>query len=165
MTGEPLIDHFKSWLASLKPVSANEGPARGTIAGALVVLEKLKTNFTLRLEDHLTPGKAQVSGASGKNIKDLLATFGEHRPYLREGGRTNRGLPKEIGALLSTIDSMPLREFDEATRTEVLREFQAVLVEQVRLYHSRQRLDFAFDPSQSTYELIAQILRAAREAR
>jgi hypothetical protein len=74
MNGSRRIDLFQSWLASLPPVKANGGPARGTIAGALVVLERLKNSFDLQLDRHLSPKGTQIKGASGQAVKRILSS-------------------------------------------------------------------------------------------
>ena len=90
MTNEEALSTFQDWYERQK--HGNLSVPKGTIAGALVVLDRLKQSYDLALEKHLTPGGAQVKGASGENIKHILAQFGETRHFVSEGGRTNRGL-------------------------------------------------------------------------
>jgi hypothetical protein len=88
MNHEQKLRPFNSWFAALPVVPANKGPARGTIAGALVVLERLKANFDLRLGAHLAPKGAQVKGTSGAVVKTILASLGR-TSSLPQRRRTN----------------------------------------------------------------------------
>jgi hypothetical protein len=155
---------FKGWLAALPFVRANKGPARGTIAGALVVLERLKENYDLRLGTHLAPKGAQVKGTSGAVVKSILASLGEHRRYLSEGGRTNRGLRDAISQLLLALQQTGLGDASRSERVTLLVEMQRMLVAQVAAYHNQQRLKFIYGQTRTTYHLIHDLLTAAREA-
>src|SRR5687767_6884869 len=86
---------FAEWYAGLR-LYAGGFPARGTIGGALVVLERLKVACDLNIDAHTAQGGAQIAGASGAAVTTLLERFGEMRPFLSEGGRTNRGLRGDV---------------------------------------------------------------------
>jgi len=164
MTPEQRIKHLQTWLDSLEVVRANQGPARGTIAGALVVLEHLKSEFDLTIAAHLAPKGTQIKGASGRVVEGILAALGEKRPYLSEGGRTNRGLLKEIKNLLRVVGKMNLGTELKAERAKSLTTLQILLTSQVRAFHDRQRIKLNFDPAKSTDQLVGEILSAARES-
>jgi len=89
-------DKFIDWYNSLKKVKANNGPANGSIATALVVLNRLKEDYTLDFIAHIADGGMQIKGASGAAVAAILKAFGEERPFAKEGGRTNRGGPSEV---------------------------------------------------------------------
>lgn len=157
---EETLSQFEDWYQN-----QNHGKApvpKGTIAGALVVMERLKNAYQLDLDSHLTNGGAQIKGASGDNIKRILAQFGETRHFVSEGGRTNRGLRSAIDDMLKTLSAMNLEQLPIDQRNQIIEELQAFLVEKVKEFHSRERLKFAFDPSMSTWQLIYNLLDTAR---
>lgn len=78
---------FNEWIEGLRKPS-HDLPAKGSLAGALVVLERLKSEWSLRIDDHTAKGGSQIIGTSGARVAELLAQFGETRPFLSEGGRT-----------------------------------------------------------------------------
>lgn len=160
----PFIETFERWYRSLKVVRANEGPANGTLAAALVVLERLKTDYRLDLSAHTAKGGMQISGASGKAVADLLERFGETRPFAKEGGRTNRGGPGEIKAMLSSLAELELEKLTMPERNSVLVSMQLFLVERVREFHNRQRITLNYDFSRSTWHTIQALLERAKEA-
>lgn len=96
---------FVAWYEGLRHHSGGF-PARGTIGGALVVLERLKLQFEPTIEAHTAKGGSQIVGASGAAVASILSRFGEVRPFLSEGGRTNRSLRGDINAMLSAIKSV-----------------------------------------------------------
>ena len=106
---------FYSWYDQLK--QHRKGfPALGTIAGALVVLEHLKESPGCRIQDHIATGKAQIKGASGQAVKKILEAHGEKRPFLSEGGRTNRGLRGDMEKMLLVLEAAGLPEFNKEKR-------------------------------------------------
>lgn len=154
---------FNDWLASLPVVRANHGPARGTIAGALVVLDRLKDSFDFQLDRHLASSGTQIKGASGVALKRILAELCETRAFVSEGGRTNRGLRDSIEKLLVVIGQMELERLSPSERAAELTVLQNLLVELIRAFHNQQRIKFIFDPSQTIQAHIARLLVAARE--
>ena len=73
---------LKRWYGNL-PVQHGGFPARGTIGAALVVLDRLKEDFDLRLESHRAKaGQSQIRGVSGKAVAQILARFGERESSL-----------------------------------------------------------------------------------
>lgn len=150
---------FISWYEGLQDYSGF--PAKGTIAGALVVLNHLQTDFDLDIDAHTAKGGSQVSGASGAAVKAILESFGETRTFVREGGRTNRGLRGDIKSMLDAIESMKLVRLPARKRKALLRHLQEFLVERVRDFHSLQRLEIVYDPAVSTWQSIHDLLGKA----
>ena len=123
------LDTFTNWYTNLPAHKASGGPAKGTIAATLVVLERLKMDCDLSLEAHRAPGGSQIKGASGQAVKKILYRFGEMRPFAKEGGRTNRGGPGDIKPLL---DSLKKQGFDRCASEErniILDELQRRLMQ------------------------------------
>lgn len=145
---------FEEWFRSLKIVKANNGPANGTIAATLVLLERLKEKYDLDFENHVAPGGAQIKGASGISVATILSNFGETRSFAKEGGRTNRGGQGEIRPLFKSLVSLKLELLTQQERNNVLTSFQAFLVERVQDFHNRQKLKLVFDPKFSTWQII-----------
>lgn len=145
---------FEEWYKSLKIVKANNGPANGTIAATLVLLERLKENYDLNYGAHVAPGGAQIKGASGAAVAAILASFNETRPFAKEGGRTNRGGQGDTRPLFKSLEYLKLELLPLEERNNILTSFQAYLVERVRDFHNRQKLKLVFDPKLSTWQII-----------
>lgn len=157
------LELFEAWYQHLPVHKASGGPAKGTIAAALAVLEKLKEDCRLEIEAHTAQGGAQISGASGQAVKKILARFGETRPFAKEGGRTNRGGRGDVKKMLEALKKTNLEKFDADRRSEILSEMQRFLVGKVIEFHNRQRIKMVYDPSKSTWQNILGLLLAARE--
>ena len=137
---------------------------RGTISGALVVLERLQTTLDLNIDGHTAKGGAQITGASGATVKKILARFGEQRKFVSEGGRTNRGLRGAIKEMLLALREAGLERLGSAERIQVLNELQKILLRKVDEYHSKQRLKIPYSPTRTTADFIRAILEAAKAA-
>ncbi len=153
---------FYKWYSELPVHSTTGGPARGTLSGALIVLDRLQQEFKLDLDSHRTKGKSQLIGLSAAAERNILGRFGETRPFLKEGGRTNRGLPGDIDTMLKSIAEMHLDKLTKKERNEALQQLQEFLVNKVRDFHNRQTLRLEYDPSFSTWQFIHNLLNAAK---
>jgi hypothetical protein len=154
---------FFVWYENLPVHKASGGPAKGTIAAALVVLERLKSEFNLDLEAHRAPGGSQIKGASGQAVKKILERFGEKRPFAKEGGRTNRGGPGDIKPMLDALKIARLDTYEASERSSILDDLQQVLVKKVIEFHNRERIKLVYDPSKTTWQVVQQLLAQARE--
>jgi Domain of unknown function (DUF4928) len=161
---EQTVELAKQWWLSLKPIRYNNDlPAKGTVAGALVVLESLKTTYVLNIDAHRArQGQAQIRGAGKAGTRKILAKFGEARPFLSEGGRTNRGLPGDIAGLLDALASAQLESLSVTERNQILNKVQEYLVGRVSEYFSRERVKFVYNPATTAWEGVHSILEAAR---
>ncbi|MFA5400669.1 MAG: DUF4928 family protein [Dehalococcoidia bacterium] len=155
---------FDIWFFQLKVHKVSEGPARGTIAAALLILDKLQDEFNLDLDSYRTKkGQSQIAGLSASAIAGILKKFGETRPFLREGGRTNRGGAGDMGLMLQSIAEMKLDRLSKRERNLVLKRLQQFLVERINDFHNRQVLKVLYDPSFSTWQFIHNLLKAASD--
>jgi hypothetical protein len=157
---------FAKWYESLPTYSSSGGgPARGTIGAALVVLDRLKDDFNLSLSAHRAPGGSQIQGAGVAAVTEILARFGEQRPFLREGGRTNRGGPGDIGRMLEALGELRLETCSARERARILDALQSFLVDRVRVrdLHNRQRLTFTFDFTKTSWQIVRELLDRARD--
>ena len=157
------LELFESWYNHLPVHKASGGPAKGTIAAALAVLERLKEDYRPEIDAHTAQGGAQISGASGQAVKKILARFGETRPFAKEGGRTNRGGRGDVKKMLEALKKINLEKIPSARRNEILSEMQRFLVGKVVEFHTRQRIKIIYDPSKSTWQNIQGLLALARE--
>jgi len=157
------LELFESWYSHLPVHKASGGPAKGTIAAALVVLERLRESYRLDIEAHTAQGGAQIIGASGQAVKKILARFGETRPFAKEGGRTNRGGRGEIKPMLEALKKVSLEKLAADRRNEIPNEMQLFLVGKVVEFHNRERIKMVYDPSKSTWQNIQDLLGTARE--
>ena len=157
---DKVLGAFAEWYDGLEQFAGF--PAKGTIGGALVVLDRLKSDFSLELAHHTAKGGAQIRGVGGPHVSNILRAFVETRPFLSEGGRTNRCLPKDIGAMLSTLDATPLGGMAVSERNAVLQSLQTFLVDKVRALHQRERIPLEFSDHKTTRRMVKEILQAAR---
>jgi len=159
---EKALDAFKDWYGNLSVHKSSGGPAKGTIAAALVVLERLRTDCELSLEAHRARGGSQIKGAGGAALKKILNRFGEQRPFAKEGGRTNRGGPGDIQKMLDALKGVRLDKSLLSERLEILDDLQRFLVNRIIEFHSRERIKLVYDPSKTTWQTIQELLLAAR---
>lgn len=138
-------------------------PVRGAISAALQVLEKLKTNYRLDTEAHLTKRKGQVRGISGAGLAKILEKFDERRVFLKEGGRTNRGAIGYVGSLLRSLEPAQLGDINSIERNAIIEELQIFLVKKVREYHGQRRIEFEYDPSRTVWQTIRELFAKAKE--
>jgi len=151
---------FHQWYAGLTLYAGL--PARGTLAGALVVLERLQESCDLDINVHTAAGGVQIKGTSGRTVSKLLARYGETKPFLAEGGRTNMGLRGDIKALLNQLAKTELAKLPLDERRVVLGEFQRFLVTKVREYPIRPGLKVKYDPTASVTASVRGWLDVAR---
>ncbi|MFH0984131.1 MAG: DUF4928 family protein [Candidatus Omnitrophota bacterium] len=155
------LSPFEQWHSALKLYGGF--PAKGTLSGALCVIEQLKERFDLNIDSHTAKGGSQVRGAGGDAVRKILQKFGETRPFVSEGGRTNRGLRGDIEKMLSAIKLEKLEALAPAEKVRALERFQKVLVEKVREFHNQQRLKMNYDFTKTTRQSILELLAVARE--
>ncbi len=159
-----VLANFDEWYKALKPMKQYGGrPAKGTIAAALIVLERLREKCALRLEDHLADGGAQISGMSLPSLRKVLVRFGEKREFPSEGGRTNRGNNKPVSELLGAISAAGLDILEEKERIAAIDKMQAALVNSLDAYYRLERIRFEFDSRKPARFMVAEILAKAGE--
>jgi len=158
---DKILKAFEAWFDDLRKYG--DIPAKGTIAGALVVLEKLKEHVSFEITDYTAKGGAQIAGVSGQAVKKILSDHNENRPFLSEGGRTNRGLPGDIKSLLQVLRSSGFGGLNKSNRKRTATELQSYLVERIRDFHGRKRLTFVFNSEETAQQVVQQILGLAKE--
>lgn len=142
-------------------------PPKGTIGGALVVLERLRDAPDLDIQSHTAPGGSQVTGVNGSAVQRILLRYGEIRNFSREGGRTNLGLRDSIARMLGALADSGFGELDYRSRDSVIARMQAHLVEEIRRWHSTQALVPVLAPKYESghpiWYFISDLLEMARE--
>jgi hypothetical protein len=151
---------FHQWYAGLTLYAGL--PARGTLAGALVVLERLQESCDLNINAHTAAGGVQIKGTSGRAVSELLARYGEIKPFLAEGGRTNMGLRGDMKALLNQLAKTELEKLPLDERSVVLGEFQRFLAGKVQEYPTRPGLKVKYDPTANVTASVRGWLNVAR---
>jgi hypothetical protein len=154
---------FEEWYKSLKIVKSNAGPANGTIAATLILLERLKDHYDLNFSTHIAIGGAQIKGASGTAVANILKKFGEFRAFAKEGGRTNRGGQGDIKPLFTALQRLNLEVLSPQERNHILTVFQQYLVDRIRDFHNRQKIKLVFDPKLSTWQTFHLLINIAKE--
>lgn len=159
------LDRIKNWWNALDRFKHNNNlPAKGTVAGALVVLDRLMVDYVLDINHHKTKkGKSQIIGLGRAKVRKILSRFGETREFSIEGGRTNRGLAGDIENLLNALKLAELHSLPANTRNDVIVEIQKFLVGKVAEYFSRKRVKFAYSTANTAWQSVHGILEAARK--
>jgi hypothetical protein len=157
----PFVKAVEDWWRSFAPRSMS----RGNIAGGLVLLENLRDDFELDVESQKASGSDQLKNATRSNVQKILARFDEDRVLLREGGRTNRGLMKNLASLLDRLSIAALDELSPEDRDVELEKMQLFLVERARDKFNAEKLSFEYRRDTTSRELIGAILESAAKRR
>jgi len=135
---------------------------RYAVCAGLAVCEHAKTSFPLHKADYLTD-KNQVK-TGGPFIQNILARFGIEKTYASEGGRTTRGTVPAARALVERLNEhQEIGKLPPEDREALFNTLQEWLVERVKDFFGRQRLEVDFDFSDSATNFIAKILATAKE--
>ncbi len=140
-------------------------PAKGSIAAALHVLNRLQSDYRLDISAQVAAGESQIAGLSSASLKKVLADYGETRTLSAIGGRSNRGARGAVAALLAAMKPLDLETQPEAERVKVLKAMQQhIVTEYVSRYFSVKRVKAVFDINDATWKFIHSILENARQS-
>ena len=139
--------------------------SRGNIAGGLVIIENLRDNLDFDIQAHKAPGSDQLKNATRTNVQKILSRFGEERVLLQEGGRTNRGLMKNLTSLLEALSSSSIEALTPQNIDAELLNMQSFLVERAREKFNAEKLSFEYRKDMTSRELIGLLLDSARKRR
>ena len=159
MLNEKYLHAVQGWWEQLSTRSRN----RGTIAGALVLAENLRSTTEFDIEGHKTAGSDQLRNATLSNVQNILARHGETRVLHKEGGRTNRGLMRNLEPLLFSIADAGMVDLSPDQRAIVVESIQAFLTERARDIFNRNKISFAYDTGMSSRDIIGRILDAGSD--
>lgn len=150
---------LRTWFHSYKS-SAGEAPSTYVICAGLAVSERMRQSFPLQRSDYMTP-RNQVK-TSGPFIQSILRKHGEERKFTAEGGRTTRGTVPAAESLVSKLNEMEVfTGLTEGERVRVIEVLQAWLVERVRDYFNRQKIEVEVDLNKPSPQIVLDILTAA----
>ena len=155
----PFEEIIRNWWESFPARSRS----RGNIAGGLVLLEHLRANLSFNIDDHKATGSDQLRNATRTNVQNILLRFGEERVLLREGGRTNRGLMRNLAPLLSALSESDIAHLTLENRAGALDAMQSFLADRARDVFNADIISFDYNPGASSREIINKILQVARE--
>ena len=153
------VTALENWWNSFPPRSRS----RGNIAGGLVLFENLRSNFDLDIESHKAERSDQLRNASRRNVQLILARFGEERVLLKEGGRTNRGLMRNLTSLLQTLSDAGLGELSSHERDLELTAMQKFLAKRATDIFNSDKISFAYRQGMTSRRIIGEILQSGRE--
>lgn len=150
------IDILRQWYES-------EEPERYVVCAGLAVLEIARDSFPLQHSDYIT-AKNQVK-TGGALIKKILNRYGETRKYAAEGGRTTRGTRTAAEKFVSILNSdfAELQYMDVEQKRLIVDHMQGWLVDRVKEYFNRKRIEIELLLAKPSYQIIADILIAAEE--
>ena len=155
----PFAVIIENWWESFPPRSRS----RGNIAGGLVILENLRDNFDLGIEAHKATGSDQLRNASRQNVQKILARFGEDRILLQEGGRTNRGLMRNLQPFLQALADANMDQLSLESRECEIGNMQAVLADKARDIFNAEKISFDYSLGMTSREIVGKILASAGE--
>lgn len=157
---EDALERFAQWydLYGRKPSGE---PFKGTVSGALIVLEHLKEAFNLDIDSHTAPKGTQIKNTSGMALKTILANFGETRQFSSEAGRTNRGLKASIETMLAAIADSGISELPTPERNAILESFQLFLVSRIAEFFNQQRIQLIYNPQMTAWETVHGLIATA----
>ena len=108
-TSEQALQRLALWWDALPVYRQNNSlPAQGTLAGALVVLDRLQHSYSLALEHHTAAGGVQIIGLGRPKTSQILVRFGKAPLFLKECGRTNMGIRSQLRLLLDALAPLEL---------------------------------------------------------
>ena len=157
------VEPVQAWWREQESSSRRNLPPRGTLAGALIMLENLRTNCSLDVKTHTAANSHQLRGATGSRLRSILSGFGEDRVFLREGGRTNRGLLTKLESLLQRLSNVGFDRLTLAERGAAIDSMQRFLTSRVREYLNSRKISFRYDGSLTVRHMIRSILDVAGE--
>lgn len=159
---EVVLEALRSWYESQKP-SPDQEAKRYVVCAGFAITELIRDTFPLSVGDYITE-KNQVRKTGGPSIKALLLRFGETREYAREGGRTTRGTRTSAEELVRRLNSLEvLSRLSNSERQDVMESLQRWLVQRVREYFERRKIEVEISLDRSGQQIVADILDAANE--
>lgn len=156
---EAALSELAGWYDSERP-SPTQEPERYVVCAGLAVLERARQVFPLAHTDYITD-KNQVK-TGGPFIKAILARYGETRTYASEGGRTTRGTRTAAEHWAARLNALTaVSELDLDKRAELIDRLQGWLVDHVREYFNRKRIEVEIDLEKPAPLIIRDILEVA----
>ena len=153
------LSSLTNWFYSFRMPSGDD-PRPYVICAGLAVTERMRQTFPMSRSDFITPGN-QVR-TSGSLIRSILERHGEERRFMAEGGRTTRGTVPAAEKLANALNSIDdIGRLSDSEREALLEELQIWLVERVKDFFSRQRIEIEVNLRQPSPLIVADIVAAA----
>jgi hypothetical protein len=152
-TAESLRDRVARWVQE-------EGDARSTLAGAIVIIDALKRKAPLSEEDIFTGG-GQIVGGRGRALKETLSGYG-FEPFLKDGVTTRS--TRKFERLAEYLDwGKPLTDWGNETRQEAVEVIIKPVLEEIGLFFQRQHLKLRLDLQESPSVWIEELFQVAKD--
>lgn len=136
-----------------------EGTARSTLAGAIVVLDKLRDYAPLSNKDIFTSG-GQLVGGRGEALRNTLARNGETRVFLADGVTTRS--TEKFRRLAEAIDyGKALAPFPDARRESAVIQLVEPVLHEISNWFERQHMTITCDRGESPVTWVEQILESS----
>lgn len=137
--------------------------SRGNIAGGLVLLENLRSNFDLDIESHKAERSDQLGGATLPNVQKILARYGEERILLKEGGRTNRGLIKNLSPLVDAMINAKMASLSDDDKDRALEKMQSFLADKAKETFNSEKISFDYKKGMTSRAVVSTILESGQK--
>ncbi|MCY4092973.1 MAG: DUF4928 family protein [Caldilineaceae bacterium] len=135
---------------------------KGTVAGGLVLIENLRKELDFRIESHKATGSDQLRNAGARNVQEILSRYGEERVLSKEGGRTNRGLMKNLEPLLKLLSETGIEKLSLKERDKALESMQKFLAARAKDILNSGKISFEYTAGMTSREVVGNILGSAR---
>lgn len=137
--------------------------SRTAVCVVLLLCRRIREKYPLEEKD-LDTGGGQVPGLSGANVQRILKDHGIEKKYSSMGGRTTRSSTPIAKALIEKLDKHAhLRSLPDEERIEVAGAIEDWLVDEVRAYFARKKLEVEIDLSKPGPVIVEDVLRASYE--
>ncbi|MCZ7547355.1 MAG: DUF4928 family protein [Anaerolineae bacterium] len=135
-----------------------EGTARSTLAGAIVVLDRLRDYAPLSNKDIFTSG-GQLVGGRGEALRNTLARNGETRVFLADGVTTRS--TEKFRRLAEAIDcGKALAPFPDARRESAVIQLVEPVLHEISNWFERQHMTITCDRGESLSHGSSKYLKA-----
>ena len=150
---ESLRDKVAQWLNE-------EGSARSTLAGAVVIIDKLRTIAPLSSTDIFT-SNGQIIGGRGAALKETLANYGL-APFLKDGVTTRS--TRKFERLAESLEwGAPITNWPIQARQEAVEIIIKPVLEEVGFFFQRQHLKLKLDRQESPSIWVEELFQVARD--
>lgn len=135
------------------------------MCAGIYLCEFLATAIPIMPDAYRSDKESQVKGAGGPAMKNILASHGETRVFLAEGGRTSRGTLPLVDSLAGVINSVVASHQPETLkaqdRVDLAWLLQAWFVGKIRQdFFDKERLEVELDHGLPIAVAVVQIIRA-----
>ncbi|MCC6342516.1 MAG: DUF4928 family protein [Bryobacterales bacterium] len=137
--------------------------SRTAVCVGLLLCRRLREKYPLEEKD-LDTGGGQVPGLSGANVQRILKDHGIEKKYSSMGGRTTRSSTPVAKALIDKLEKHAgLRSLRDEERIKVASAIEDWLVDKVKAYFARKKLEVEIDLSKPGPVIVEDILRVSHE--